>query len=227
MNDLFQKLGRSIQQTIDAIRQVGTSDKVTMGISEKITYQDEEENLLVLKKIAELYEQKNITDDKIDLIFNQPEQFNDEYVKSHYLSIYRAIKSVNENRYFVSWEIASGIQPKIITQTIIYDIARFYNAIRGKEKSFDKSLQSVVVGINNIIGSIQGLDDYIHPQRLFDYSYGCNLSPYPRFYISLIGKASLIRIALEKKIKWMIYGDLQERRIQLHKALNKLKENHK
>ncbi|EAI3152711.1 conjugal transfer protein TrbL, partial [Campylobacter coli] len=28
MNDLFQTLGESIQQIIDAIRQVGTSDKV-------------------------------------------------------------------------------------------------------------------------------------------------------------------------------------------------------
>ncbi len=28
MNDLFQTLGESIQQIIDAIRQVGTNDKV-------------------------------------------------------------------------------------------------------------------------------------------------------------------------------------------------------
>ncbi len=28
MNDLFQTLGESIQQIIDAIRQVGTSDKI-------------------------------------------------------------------------------------------------------------------------------------------------------------------------------------------------------
>lgn len=28
MNDLFQTLGKSIQQIVDAIRQVGTNDKV-------------------------------------------------------------------------------------------------------------------------------------------------------------------------------------------------------
>ncbi|HEF7932360.1 hypothetical protein C3H55_08355 [Campylobacter jejuni] len=203
-----------------------------MGILEKMTYQDEKENLLVLEKIVKLlndyiYEQKNIIYDKFDLIFKRPEQFNDEYIISHYLSICRAIKSVNENRYLVCWEIASGIPQTIITQTIIYDIARFYNAIRGKEKSFDKSLQSVVMEINNIIGSIQGLDDDIHPQRLFNYSFGCYLSPYPKFYISLIEKAFLIRMALERKIKWMIFGDLQEREIKLHDFLLKLKENHK
>ena len=109
-------------------------------------------------------------------------------------------------------------------------MARFYNTIKHKEKLIDKSLQSVVVEINNIIGSIQGLDDYIHPQRLFDCSYECNLSLYPRFYISLIEKAFLIRIALEKKIKWMIFGDLQEHKnhiLNLDTALKKLKENHK
>ncbi|EGK8026401.1 hypothetical protein IO389_001672 [Campylobacter lari] len=198
---------------------------------EKIVYKDKKMNLLILNKIFilldELYKQKNITDDQIDLIFKRPKQFNDEYIISHYLSIYRAIKSINKDEYFVFWEIANGVPQEIITQTIIYDIARFYNTIKHKEKFIDRFLQSIVKEINNIIGSIQGLDDFIHPQSLFNYSFGCHLSPYSQFYTSLVGKAFLIRIALEKKIKWMIFGDLQEHKINLHKVLNKLKENHK
>ncbi|HDZ4368600.1 TPA: hypothetical protein R4456_001748 [Campylobacter jejuni] len=142
-----------------------------MEILEKITYQDKENNLLILNNILDLledglYKKKNTINDKFDLIFKQPKQFNDEYIKSHYLSIYRAIESVNKNRYFVFWEIANGMPQKIITQTIIYDMARFYNTIKHKEKLIDESLQYIVKEINNIIGSIQGLDDYYCTTRI-------------------------------------------------------------
>ncbi|HEC1777078.1 hypothetical protein L8U98_07330 [Campylobacter sp. RKI_CA19_01128] len=202
-----------------------------MEMLEKITYQDKENNLLILNNILDLledglYKKKNTINDKFDLIFKQPKQFNDEYIKSHYLSIYRAIESVNENRYFVFWEIASGMPQKIITQTIIYDMARFYNTIKHKEKLIDESLRYIVKEINNIIGSIQGLGDYIAPQESFYNSFGFS-QLYTPFHTSLIGKAFSIRMALEKKIKWMIFGDLQEYKINLHEVLNKLKENHR
>lgn len=206
-----------------------TPEEITSEIL-KISFQDEKYNLSILDKIFvlldDLYKTENTINDKFDLIFQQPEQLNDEYIKSHYLSIYRAILSIKENKYLVCCEIGSGIPQKIITQTIIYDIARFSNEIKHKEKLMDESLRSVFKEINNQIGSIHGLEHYMLPQHLFHYSFGNCSSQYTPFHTSLIGKSFLIRLALEKKIKWMIFGDLQEHKINLDTALKKLKENH-
>lgn len=190
-----------------------TPEEITSEILKKISFQDEKYNLSILDKIFvlldDLYKTKNTINDKFDLIFQQLEQLNDEYIKSHYLSIYRAILSIKENKYLVCCEIGSGIPQKIITQTIIYDIARFSNEIKHKEKLMDESLRSVFKEINNQIGSIHGLEHYMLPQHLFHYSFGNCSSQYTPFHTSLIGKSFLIRLALEKKIKWMIFGDLQ------------------
>lgn len=140
-----------------------TPEEITSEILKKISFQDEKYNLSILDKIFvlldDLHKTKNTINDKFDLIFQQPEQLNDEYIKSHYLSIYRAILLINKSEYLVSCEIDSGIPRKIITQTIIYDIARFHNeiiydAIKRKEKLMDESLRPVFKEIKNQIGSI-------------------------------------------------------------------------
>lgn len=61
-----------------------TPEEITSEILKKISFQDEKYNLSILDKIFvlldDLYKTKNTINDKFDLIFQQPEQLNDEYI---------------------------------------------------------------------------------------------------------------------------------------------------
>lgn len=198
-----------------------------MNNLEQLSYDDPtyNEELIedIYKTISDAMKHTVLKNEK-DLIFNPKITDTDEYLLQNLNSITWSIEVLRNDHYLTWWhEKARGEKHSTFVKNLIYNIGLFVFNAQIRKKDCNEKVRNILDKLEQMV--LIRYNQVLSPQACYNLTYGCEFLSQGH-YGFVLSSIVFIRIAIEKKIKWMLGIKDQNNFIKLSKMIDFLEQNH-